>query len=147
MSNAHSNRERGLRAALNNPRVSEEAKQHDRELLASEFGEHMEGEPQPATQSKRRASSSKKGAGAKVEPPKAAATEAPPEAPATTGRRTRRTSSGDTGMHPEQQVKSEEKDKHNVIRGLKAALKNPNVSEKAKEADRKKLAELGEPVE
>jgi hypothetical protein len=27
---------------------------------------------------------------------------------------------------------------------LKAALKNPNVSEKAKEADRKKLRELGE---
>jgi hypothetical protein len=33
------------------------------------------------------------------------------------------------------------------IRGLKAALKNPNVSEKAKEADRKKLQELGETVE
>ena len=33
------------------------------------------------------------------------------------------------------------------IRGLKAALKNPHVSEKAKEADRKKLRELGEAVE
>ncbi|KAL1840470.1 hypothetical protein VTJ49DRAFT_467 [Mycothermus thermophilus] len=143
MSNAHSNRERGLRAALNNPRVSEEAKQHDRELLASEFGEHIEEEPQPATQSKRRASSSKKGAGAKVEPPKAEGVEAQPA----TGRRTRRASSGDAGMHQQQQAKGEEKDKHNVIRGLKAALKNPNVSERAKEADRKKLAELGEPVE
>jgi hypothetical protein len=33
------------------------------------------------------------------------------------------------------------------IRGLKAALKNPHVSEKAKEADRKKLHDLGEPVD
>lgn len=33
------------------------------------------------------------------------------------------------------------------IRGLKAALKNPHVSEAAKEADRKKLQELGETVE
>jgi len=30
------------------------------------------------------------------------------------------------------------------IRGLKAAITNPNVSEKAKERDRKKLRELGE---
>lgn len=52
------NRERGLKAALHNPRVSEEAKQHDRDLLASEFGETME-EPQ-AAQTKRRSSSSKK---------------------------------------------------------------------------------------
>ncbi|KAL2152213.1 hypothetical protein VTH82DRAFT_5397 [Thermothelomyces myriococcoides] len=36
------NRERGLKAAIHNPRVSEEAKQHDRELLESEFGEHIE---------------------------------------------------------------------------------------------------------
>lgn len=33
------------------------------------------------------------------------------------------------------------------IRGLKAALKNPHVSEKAKEADREKLKALGETVE
>lgn len=37
-----SHRERGLRAAIHNPRVSEQAKQHDRELLASEFGEQVE---------------------------------------------------------------------------------------------------------
>ena len=33
------------------------------------------------------------------------------------------------------------------IRGLRSALKNPHVSEKAKEADRKKLRELGETVD
>lgn len=33
------------------------------------------------------------------------------------------------------------------IRGLKSALKNPHVSEKAKEADRKRLLELGESLE
>jgi hypothetical protein len=33
------------------------------------------------------------------------------------------------------------------IRGLKAALKNPHVSEKAKEEDRKRLQEMGETVE
>ncbi len=36
------NRERGLRAALKNPRVSEAAKQRDREILETEFGEHFE---------------------------------------------------------------------------------------------------------
>lgn len=34
-------RERGLKAAINNPRVSEQAKQRDREILESEFGTHM----------------------------------------------------------------------------------------------------------
>ena len=33
------------------------------------------------------------------------------------------------------------------IRGLKAAINNPNVSEKAKEKDRKKLHDLGEPID
>ena len=37
-----SNRERGLRAAIHNPRVSEQAKQRDREILETEFGEHFE---------------------------------------------------------------------------------------------------------
>ena len=36
------NRERGLKAALHNPRVSEQAKQRDREILETEFGEHFE---------------------------------------------------------------------------------------------------------
>jgi hypothetical protein len=56
------NRERGLRAALNNPRVSEQAKQRDREILEAEFGEHIES-PEPAqTGSRRRASGGKKSA-------------------------------------------------------------------------------------
>jgi len=41
----------------------------------------------------------------------------------------------------------EGKDRGNVIRGLKAAINNPNVSEKAKEKDRKKLHELGESID
>ena len=40
------NRERGLKAAINNPRVSEQAKQRDREILESEFGTRM---PQEST--------------------------------------------------------------------------------------------------
>ena len=32
------------------------------------------------------------------------------------------------------------------IRGLKSAISNPNVSEQAKEKDRKKLRDLGEAV-
>lgn len=39
------NRERGLKAAIHNPRVSEQAKQRDREILATEFGEHLEEGP------------------------------------------------------------------------------------------------------
>ena len=54
------NRERGLKSAIHNPRVSEEAKQHDRELLASEFGEHID-EPK-AEQARRRSSTTNKGA-------------------------------------------------------------------------------------
>ena len=54
------NRERGLKSAIHNPRVSEEAKQHDRELLANEFGENVD-EPK-AEQARRRSSTNKKGA-------------------------------------------------------------------------------------
>ncbi|EAQ86273.1 hypothetical protein CHGG_07526 [Chaetomium globosum CBS 148.51] len=59
------------------------------------------------------------------------------------GRKARRASVGEAG---DAQM-TEEKDRGNVIRGLKAALKNPHVSEQAKEADRKKLRDLGETVE
>ncbi|KEZ41643.1 hypothetical protein SAPIO_CDS6958 [Scedosporium apiospermum] len=50
-----SNRERGLKAAIHNPHVSEEAKQHAREALKNEFGEEIDtspsapsGKPHPA---------------------------------------------------------------------------------------------------
>ncbi|KAK4118786.1 hypothetical protein N657DRAFT_627988 [Parathielavia appendiculata] len=141
------NRERGLRAAIHNPRVSEEAKQHDRELLAREFGGSVE---EPAPRSERRASGSKKSSstGPHSHSSKAQAQQVSSSGiqPAhATGRTTaRRASSGEAGG---MQQMGEEKDRGNVIRGLKAALKNPNVSEKAKEADRKKLRELGEAVE
>ncbi|KAK4238274.1 Conidiation protein 6-domain-containing protein [Achaetomium macrosporum] len=138
------NRERGLKAAIHNPRVSEEAKQHDRELLASEFGEQAE-EPQTG-QSKRRSSTSKSAGPDFHQTKKEAQPGSSTAAHEAHGRgtRARRASSGDAGG-PQQM--GEEKDRGNVIRGLKAALKNPNVSEKAKEEDRKRLQEMGETVE
>jgi hypothetical protein len=114
MSDPSRNRERGLRAALNNPRVSEEAKAHDRELLATEFGEQISEEPQPAVRSGRRASTSKKGSHAAAShseqaSPSGEKPEAPPKA---TGRQTRRASGGDVGLQGHS--RGEEKDKHNV---------------------------------
>lgn len=111
------NRERGLRAALNNPRVSEEAKQRDREILANEFGEHMEA-PQSGPAS-RRASSGKKSSS--TGPHAASTTEEPKQGsssgshsaqPHSSGRKARRASSGEAGstMHE----MTEGKDKGNV---------------------------------
>ncbi|KAM6513876.1 hypothetical protein FALCPG4_015077 [Fusarium falciforme] len=83
------NVERGPRAAINNPRVSERVKEHDREILEKEFQEDVSG---------------------------LGGREAPEEG----------------------------KDPGNVARGLKAAIHNPNVSEKAKEQDRQRLERMGE---
>jgi hypothetical protein len=107
------NRERGLKAAIHNPRVSEEAKQHDRELLASEFGETVE---EPAAQSNRRTSGSKKSSstGPHSHAAKPQAHETPSAGAQTgqaTGRKARRASSGEAaGL----QQMGEEKDKGNV---------------------------------
>ncbi len=106
------NRERGLKSAIHNPRVSEEAKQHDRELLASEFGEHID-EPKPE-QARRRSSANKKSASAG---PHAHTTEKAPHQGASshatagtgTDRKGRRAS--ETGAL---QQMGEEKDKANV---------------------------------
>ncbi|KAH6626614.1 Conidiation protein 6-domain-containing protein [Chaetomium sp. MPI-SDFR-AT-0129] len=149
------NRERGLKAALHNPHVSEEAKQHDRELLATEYGEQMPAAaaPEATLQPKRRSSASKKSAPAATAPGTGAGEGHVLRDGSTTGgvekgagaasRKTRRASVGEPGgLHHA----VEDKDKGNVIRGLKAALKNPHVSDKAKEEDRKKLRELGEDV-
>jgi hypothetical protein len=111
------NRERGLRAAINNPRVSEEAKQHDRELLASEFGEQVE-QPQAGQShtAKRRSSTSKKSSSTgphshTAEGQAQQGSSTGTQAGQSGGRKARRASSGDTGglqqMH-------EEKDKGNV---------------------------------
>ncbi|KXX73015.1 Conidiation-specific protein 6 [Madurella mycetomatis] len=143
------NRERGLRAALSNPRVSEEAKQHDREILESEFGEHIQN-PQSG-QIKRRASSGKSSSiglhssSSVEETPQGSSTGLPSAQSQTSGGKARRASTGEARSTLHEM--SEGKDRGNVIRGLKAALKNPHVSEKAKEVDRKKLQELGEPVD
>lgn len=109
------NRERGLKAAINNPRVSEEAKQHDRELLASEFGEHMD-QPKAEGHAKRRGSAGKKSSSTG---PHSHKTEAEPQQSSSTathsaqgtGRKARRASSGDAGGL---QQMSEEKDRGNV---------------------------------
>lgn len=108
------NRERGLRAAINNPRVSEQAKQHDRELLASEFGEQLQENP-PQTHAQRRASSSKKSsstgphAATSEEPQKSTSTAADTAQP--TARKGRRASSGDATSLEQM---TEEKGKANV---------------------------------
>ncbi|KAL2257238.1 hypothetical protein VTK26DRAFT_449 [Humicola hyalothermophila] len=135
------NPERGHRAA-HKPRASEEANELHQELIANEFGENIFGknipENPPQTHAQRRASLGKKGAKASAEKEHQGASHTAHKS----GRRARRASSGDA--QSAQPRKTEEKEKANVIRGLKSALKNPHVSEKAKEADRKKLEELGE---
>jgi len=96
------NRERGLRAALNNPRVSEEAKKHDRELLEKEFGEHFEEGKTP--EKARRASHSRHQQKA-TESGASGSQEAQPST-----RKGRRASSGDAALH---QI-GEEKERANV---------------------------------
>jgi hypothetical protein len=107
------NRERGLKAAISNPRVSEEAKQHDRELLASEFGEHME-QAKGEAPARRRSSAGKKSASAAppAHPTEGGLHQGPSsgiQAGAAVGRQPRRASSGDTGLQL-----SEEKERANV---------------------------------
>ncbi|KAK3370574.1 hypothetical protein B0H63DRAFT_552655 [Podospora didyma] len=230
-------RERGLRAALNNPRVSEQAKQRDREILENEFGESPGAtEPAsmetttshfapPASSNMKSAASGetgsssglydtsgmeqtaneicerRKGLSASMHAPKQTSSRskkvsagldtAPPEnmgppagvkkgaATATTGLHASpvesSASSAATGegmskstrsahglganapsemsgsmneesseMPTQAQEEFEGKDVGNVMRGLKAAINNPRVSEKAKERDRNKLHDLGE---
>ncbi|KAK3403370.1 Conidiation protein 6-domain-containing protein [Sordaria brevicollis] len=131
------NRERGLKAAINNPRVSEQAKQRDREILESEFGTHMPEESTTVDIAEEEVltdiSSSKLGSSS------------------TSSKKGRSKSAGNEASAGIKQSSTsadmEGKDRGNVIRGLKAAINNPNVSEKAKEKDRKKLHELGESID
>ncbi|KAK4202052.1 hypothetical protein QBC40DRAFT_170109 [Triangularia verruculosa] len=145
---AHSgNRERGLRAAISNPRVSEKAKQRDREILEREFGETVETDPSTATSSGTKKASSEKSIPDTSSSFRASQTYG--------SRKTRSSSSGDVETSaPSANISSTVddssiggKDRGNVVRGLKAAIANPHVSDKAKERDRKKLQELGESVE
>ncbi|KAK3951753.1 Conidiation protein 6-domain-containing protein [Pseudoneurospora amorphoporcata] len=133
------NRERGLKAAINNPRVSEQAKQRDREILESEFGTHM---PQESTTDMAEEEFLTDITSSKLGSPSAS-----------TAKKGRSKSAGSHEASTSSKTESststnlEGKDKGNVIRGLKAAIHNPNVSEKAKEKDRKKLHDLGEPFD
>ncbi|KAK0652710.1 hypothetical protein B0T16DRAFT_406674 [Cercophora newfieldiana] len=180
------NRERGLKAAINNPRVSEQAKQHDREILETEFGEHFEeGAGYRKTTAESPSPEREVSSGLEASEEDLEYMESPPpRAKQTTGLRsaaashtvsrmskmsssdmmegsrstgttsssggsklmkTRSSSAGAAGSVKPEEI--EGKDAGNVIRGLKAAITNPNVSEKAKDKDRKKLRKLGESVE
>ncbi|KAK4221523.1 Conidiation protein 6-domain-containing protein [Podospora fimiseda] len=125
------NRERGLRAAISNPRVSEEAKQRDREILATEFGDEsaiLDSENAPMSGRKKSYStgpSSSTGSSSYA-------------------KKTRSASSGNPSFDVSDSLEMEGKDIGNVIRGLKAALSNPNVSKEAKIRDRQKLKDLGQ---
>ncbi|KAK0619665.1 hypothetical protein B0T14DRAFT_566493 [Immersiella caudata] len=169
------NREWGLKAAINNPLVSEQVKQRDREILGTEFGEHFE---EGISYRKATAES------ASPEPEMSSGLEGfeedmecmenpPPRVKQTTGLRSAATPpvSKSSKMSSSEMMESSSsskptkirsssagptssriqeiggKDAGNVIRGLKAAITNPNVSEKAKEKNRKKLRELGESVD
>ncbi|KAK1835719.1 Conidiation protein 6-domain-containing protein [Podospora conica] len=160
------NRERGLKAAFHNPRVSEQAKERDRKILATEFGEHFEETPAdaasiepedsseelseveyeqiaPSTRARQttglHASSARPETSYAADKMSASETIEPPSSGKTRGARR-----GSTGASLGE---IDGKDAGNVIRGLKAAISNPNVSEQAKDKDRKKLRELGEAVE
>ncbi|KAK3986786.1 Conidiation protein 6-domain-containing protein [Cladorrhinum sp. PSN332] len=128
------NRERGLRAAISNPRVSEEAKQRDREILANEYGENA-GKSSSAAPESSATSSTKKAS--------STGPSSKPESSSNT-KKTRRSSSGNASFTASMPPGMEGKDRGHVIRGLKAAIANPNVSEEAKDRDRQKLKELGE---
>ncbi|KAK4171208.1 Conidiation protein 6-domain-containing protein [Triangularia setosa] len=138
------NRERGLRAAISNPRVSEKAKQRDREILEREFGEQVERNPPAAISSGTKKTFSDESIPDTSRSFRASQTYG--------GKKTRSSSSGDVETSAPSASKLstvddssiDGKDRSNVIRGLKAAITNPHVSEKAKDRDRKKLQELGE---
>ncbi|KAK4450197.1 hypothetical protein QBC34DRAFT_77393 [Podospora aff. communis PSN243] len=166
------NRERGLKAAINNPRVSEQAKKRDREILETEFGEHFEEGSGYRKTTAESASPEPMSSGFEGSDEDIEYLETPPRAKQTAGLRSvtnpvsksskmsssemmdssssskssmmRSSSAGARSSRPEEM---EGKDVGNVIRGLKAAITNPNVSEKAKDKDRKKLRELGESVD
>jgi len=151
------NRERGLKSALNNPRVSEQAKERDREILETEFGEHFEadyhntesishmgGISGSSTSASLRSSGS---TGTRKSARMSSSSEIHGSAPV--GSKPRSNSAGGlsstaTGLREEAQM--EGKDVSNVIRGLKAAISNPNVSDIAKDRDRQKLRDLGESI-
>ncbi|KAK3326024.1 Conidiation protein 6-domain-containing protein [Apodospora peruviana] len=154
-----SNRERGLKAAINNPRVSEQAKRRDREILENEFGRaeqpemqmeveeefvEEEFEPDEAVMPTKLPTRASTGGASKMAKSKSASG-AIPESTSSSSANTRSRTSGRSAPssdHGHEEI--EGKDAGNVIRGLKAAISNPNVSEKAKEKDRQKLRDLGE---
>ncbi|KAM7214861.1 hypothetical protein V8F06_009769 [Rhypophila decipiens] len=135
------NRERGLRAALNNPRVSEEAKQRDREILNAEYG----GRTSTGTETGSSKMSKSKSTGSA--PSSSSLSSSGLRSGA--GMRTKAPPSRSAIMLPEEESEERSsgmaggKDTSNIIRGLKAAISNPNVSENAKERDHQRLRELG----
>lgn len=157
------NRERGLKAAINNPRVSEQAKQRDREILESEFGTHMhEGSSADIAEEEVLEDFSSSKLGSSSSTAKKGRSKSTGSHNASTSSKTESSTSAnlegkDRGnvsvpIHPTSKVRKSRctiADKYvsHSIRGLKAAINNPNVSEKAKEKDRKKLQDLGESMD
>ncbi|KAK0635979.1 hypothetical protein B0T17DRAFT_625201 [Bombardia bombarda] len=168
------NRERGLKAAINNPRVSEKAKQRDREILENEFGSSggVESEREYEYEDKTPPVKTHAAATSKISKAKTApaglhdypdigtakqtagmhqmtsdSVSSMPAEPMAATRETRSTTSAMAAGTPTSAGMAEGyegKGQGNVIRGLKSAISNPHVSEKAKDKDRKKLRDLGE---
>ncbi|EAU84006.1 hypothetical protein CC1G_11444 [Coprinopsis cinerea okayama7 len=95
---------RGLKAAINNPRVSEQAKEHDRERLR-DMGESVPGEENTSTVPKGQRSSGSGGKDLEDEDVE----------------------------YEEEEESSGGADRTRVMAGYKATLKNPNVSQRAKD--------------
>ncbi|KAK3328170.1 hypothetical protein B0T19DRAFT_400957 [Cercophora scortea] len=157
-------RERGLKAAINNPRVSEQAKERDRELLRSEFGAE---EPEVDAASEEPTSRASKAKSAKsklatetgtihqsnkqtsTSKMMAASSSSEMAEPVVTGR-TRRSSGVSASKPPTSSIAGASddlggKDRGNVIDLL--TRKWMWGVESAKEKDRKKLRDLGESPE
>ncbi|KAH6909119.1 Conidiation protein 6-domain-containing protein [Coprinopsis sp. MPI-PUGE-AT-0042] len=111
---------RGLKAAINNPNVSEEAKEHDRERLR-EMGEELPEEEVSSTTHNTHSSSKKASADELNIKPNYKKDEDLDEV-----------------------ITGDDEHTHRVLGGYKATLKNPNVGEAAKEHAKEVLEQAGE---
>ncbi|KAK3941042.1 Conidiation protein 6-domain-containing protein [Diplogelasinospora grovesii] len=138
------NRERGLKAAISNPRVSEAAKERDREILETEFG-HGHGHGHEGKSSGSTAGShSDPGSGGKRGTAKQTGISTSVGGGSPSEEEEEHTTSRKEHHHKAPGAEHHEKEQGNVIRGLKAAISNPHVSEAAKQRDRERLEEMGE---
>ncbi|KAL1983781.1 hypothetical protein VTN96DRAFT_9867 [Rasamsonia emersonii] len=117
------NQERGYKAAIHNPRVSEPAKQRARQVLADQYGEKdIDSTEYGGRRSARRS-------------------------PSAGSRASSRSRSSSAEREPVQSSRGEMKNRTNVVRGLKAAVHNPNNTDMGKRSAQEKLESLGESAE